>query len=428
MQKSSTNPITLVVFGATGDLYQNKLSLALFNLFSNGFLPEGFDVIGFARRPLSDDDFRNFTREAILKKSKNHEAEKLDEFLLHLQYKQGDLEKLSDFKNLAVQLEAEVTETGVCSNKIFYLAVPPSLYATIFKNISASGLTIPCAPETIGAAEAWTRVLVEKPFGKDLEDARSLDKLLGEFFDESQIFRIDHYLGKETLQNILSFRFTEGTLENIWNRENIERVKIIFHEENTVASRGALYDGLGILKDVGQNHMLQMLALVALDNPKEMTVEKIRTARRAALEKTILLPDLEIVRGQYEGYLNEKNVPPNSKTETFFRLSLGVNSDRWHGVSFELEAGKALDKAEVFIEIYFKQANKKHRFSISSSGGATYDAYERVLQDCILGDQAIFTTTEEVMAEWRVVTDIIKKWQTMPLVIYKKGSRGEDIK
>ena len=424
---SSNQPLTLVVFGATGDLYQNKLSSALFNLFSLDFLPKEFRVVGFARRPLTDLDFRNFTREAITQKTKTYSKKKLDDFLLRLKYTQGDLENLSDFKKLSKQLAKDDEKHRKCSNKLFYLAVPPSMYGNIFQNISEVKLTIPCADETKGMEEAWTRVLVEKPFGKDLEDAKSLDKLLGELFNESQIFRIDHYLGKETLQNILFFRFTDGRLESIWDKEHIERVRIIFHEENTIFNRGAFYDGLGILRDVGQNHMLQMLALVAMENPAGMGVEKIRDARKAVLEKTILFPDKEIVRGQYQGYLSEKNVKADSQTETFFRLTLAVNDKRWQGVDFEMEAGKALDKSEVFIEVYFKEKNKVHTFSISSNDGVIQDAYQKVLQDCILGDQTIFITTAEIMAEWRVVTDIIKKWQSRPLMIYKKGSVAEDV-
>ena len=434
MMRSSNQSLTLVVFGATGDLYQNKLSSALFNLFSLDFLPKEFRVVGFARRPLTDLDFRNFTRDAILSHLRytvasqgNNSQKKLDDFLLRLKYTQGDLENLSDFKKLSKQLAKDDEKHRKCSNKLFYLAVPPSMYGNIFQNISEVKLTIPCADETKGMEEAWTRVLVEKPFGKDLEDAKSLDKLLGELFNESQIFRIDHYLGKETLQNILFFRFTEGSLEGIWNKEHIERVRIIFHEENTVFNRGAFYDGLGILRDVGQNHMLQMLALVAMENPAGMGVEKIRDARKAVLEKTILFPDKEIVRGQYQGYLSEKNVKADSQTETFFRLTLAVNDKRWQGVDFEMEAGKALDKSEVFIEVYFKEKNKVHTFSISSNDGVIQDAYQKVLQDCILGDQTIFITTAEIMAEWRVVTDIIKKWQSRPLMIYKKGSVAEDV-
>ena len=418
------NPLTLIVFGATGDLYQNKLSLALFNLFSLGFLPTEFMVIGFARRPLTDLEFQNFTRDAILRKSQNVNQENLNKFLSHMKYIQGDLENLESFKNLSKELGMGDQERGACSNKLFYLAVPPTLYGIIFKNIFDAGLSIPCASGLEDKEKAWARILVEKPFGKDLDEAEHLDKMLGELFDETQIFRIDHYLGKETLQNILSFRFMNGELEKVWDNKNIEKVRIIFHEENTVANRGALYDGLGILRDVGQNHMLQMLALVTMENPGIIEVDSIRDARKAVLENTVLLSGNKIVRGQYEEYLNEANVKIDSETETFFRVFLGVDTARWRGIPFELEAGKALAQSEVFIEVYFKNQNTPHKFLISGHGGVGEEAYEKVLYDCILGDQTIFTTTGEIMAQWKVVEDIIEKWQSTPLTIYKKGSAG----
>ena len=426
------SPLTLVVFGATGDLYHNKLAFALFNLFSLGMLPEHFGIIGFSRRSLSNEDFQELTKEAILKKNPDVEnsgtaGKDLAGFLSHLKYVQGDLENLEDFISLGKELAAYDEKKGVCTDKLFYLSTPPILYATIFKNISLAGLTIPCAPGVEDRVKAWTRVLVEKPFGKNILDAENLDQLLGELFDESQIFRIDHYLAKEALQNILSFRFSEGTLEPVWNNRNIEKVRIIFHEENLVGKRGALYDGLGALRDVGQNHMLQMLALVAMENPGTVSGSLVHKARTAVLQKTSLVVDRGIVRGQYEGYLEEPNVNPESKIETFFRISLEVDNERWKGVPFEFEAGKGLNEAQVKVEVYFKDNSKNHTFLISANKKVPYDAHEKVLYDCIVGDQTVFTTTAEIMAEWKIITDTIEAWQSVPLTIYKKGSAGVDI-
>ncbi|OGI58065.1 hypothetical protein A3C60_01045 [Candidatus Nomurabacteria bacterium RIFCSPHIGHO2_02_FULL_37_45] len=427
------NSLTLIVFGATGDLYQNKLSLALFNLFSLGFLPPKFKIIGFTRRPLTDLEFQNFTRDAIMGHLHNVSASQgknLDDFLKHLKYIQGNLEVLEDFKELNRKLATADEQQGICTNKLFYLAVPPSLYEVIFKNISRAGLTIPCAPGVKEKKTAWTRVLVEKPFGKDILEAKRLDRMLGELFDEIQIFRIDHYLAKKTLQDIISFRFPDGMFESLWNGKNIETIRIVFHEENTVFNRGNFYDGIGALRDVGQNHMLQMLALIAMENPIKISKEKIHNARSAVLQKISLLTkgvNTKIVRGQYKGYLEEKNVEINSKTETFFRLSLSVDNKRWRGVRFELEAGKALDKSEVLIEVYFRKTNARLTFFVSSDKRVLYDAYEKVFYDCILGDQTIFVSTKEIMSEWALVTNIIKKWQKVPLVIYPKGTPGADI-
>lgn len=476
-----SNPLTIVVFGATGDLYQNKLSLALFNLFSLGFLPTKFRVVGFARRPLTNLEFRNFTENAIKKKNKKHSKEKLDKFLMHLKYVQGNLENVESFKSLKEELEKDDEVKGIHGNKLFYLAVPPSLYGVIFKNISKANLVTPYSKGSKSKLKIWTRILVEKPFGKDIKEAKHLDKMLGELFSESQIFRIDHYLAKETMQNLLTFRFSNGVFESIWNNKNIERVRIVFYEENvkedTIVTRGAFYDGVGALRDVGQNHMLQMLALIAMENPKIMNAEKIQEARSELLEKVSLFDKHSdkniLLRGQYNGYLNESNIKTNSKTETFFRTILGIHNKKWKGVPFEMESGKALDKEEMSIEVYFKKLSSclcknthigghqnmlkftiqpnegiKFRFWFKRPGfgfsldakdlsfaysrdnelGRFHDAYERILRDCFLGDQTLFTSTREIMAEWRVVTDIIKKWQTIPLIIYEKGSKGEDIK
>ncbi|MEO5635234.1 MAG: glucose-6-phosphate dehydrogenase [Candidatus Paceibacterota bacterium] len=421
------NSLTLAIFGVTGDLYQNKLASSLFNLFSNGFLPSEFKIVGFARRPLTNEEFRNFTKEAISKKNKIPDQKTLSSFLEKLQYLQGDLENLESFKDLSHTLSEKDKELGFCSNKLFYLAVPPNLYESIFNNISKAGLTIPCAPGLRDKDGAWTRVLVEKPFGRDMAGAIKLDKMLGELFDESQVFRIDHYLGKEALRNILSFRFEHGELEHKWNKENIQKIRILFYEEDIVGKRGALYENLGILRDVGQNHMLQMLALVTMENPGGTSMDTIRDSRQKALEQTDLNEEKKIIRGQYKGYLNEKGVNPDSKTETFFRFFLKMKNKRWEGVEFELEGGKALDKSEVVIEVHFKNQDKPHKFLISGYGGIGEEAYEKVLYDCISGDQTIFTTTGEILAEWRIVERVIEKWQSEPLKIYNQGTSPEMI-
>lgn len=422
---SKKNPLTITIFGATGDLYQKKLASSLFSLFINGSLPEDFFVVGFARRPLGEEGFRDFTSEAILKQKKEATKEKVEDFLKHVTYFQGDLESLESFKDLGKYLGAYDKEHGVCSNKLYYLAVPPTLYSVIFQNIYDSGLSIPCASGVPDVEHAWSRVLVEKPFGKDMLEAEKLDQMLGELFDESQIFRIDHYLAKETVQNILNFRFENGIFEPLWNNSKIEKIRIVFHEELDVANRGDFYDELGALRDVGQNHMLQLLALVAMDNTEQMTKKEIHEARQHVLGHTKF--NEALVRGQYEGYLNEEGVSKDSKTETFFRVNVSVDTPRWDGVVFELESGKALAKSEVYVEVYFKKVNARMVFAVSSNEGVTYDAYEKVLCDGISGDQTLFVSTKEIMSEWKIVADIIEKWQSLPLITYKKGSHSKEI-
>ncbi len=403
------NPLTIIVFGVTGDLYQKKLSGAFFNLFSLRLLPADFSIVGFARKPFTDDEFQNFNKETILKKNPASNLEKLKEFLAHIKYVQSDdLENPESFEKLKKALPL--------GDKIFYLSVPPYLYSNIFKNISSVGL-----------ADPKSKFLIEKPFGKDKDDAENLQVLISGLFNESQIFRVDHYLAKKGLQDVLPFRFEGGELESFWNNKYIEKVHIVFNEENIVGARGPFYDGLGALLDVGQNHMLQMLALVAMDNPGILEGEKIRQARAEVLEKIVLPDNAKIVRGQYEGYLKEPGVSLDSHIETFFRVSLEVDNERWNGVPFVLEAGKALDKAEVFIKIDFKDKLEPKIFSIPPSKGETYDAYEKIVQNCILGDQTLFTSAREVTAEWKIAANIMQVLQSVPLSIYKKGSTPEDI-
>lgn len=353
-----------------------------------------------------------------------------------------------------------------CSNKLFYLAVPPTSYASVFDHLAKSGLTIPC-----GGDEGWTRVLVEKPFGRDLETAQALDAKLGKLFQEEQIFRIDHYLAKETVQNIITFRFANALFEPVWNANTIDRITIRMWETIGVGQRGSFYEDVGALRDVGQNHLLQMLALTAMDDPKELAAEAIRSARLAVLKKLAVIPDdalaTQVVRGQYEGYRGEEAVAAASETETFFRVTAQVNTKRWRGVPFVLEAGKRLAENKVEIVVTFKEpvscvcpAEDQHHqneltiriqpdegiilrfwakkpglgmdleprnlsFFYKEKGDAELtDAYEKVLYDCIRGDQTLFASTEEVAASWRFITPILERWKTVPLELYAAGSAG----
>jgi len=368
-------------------------------------------------------------------------------------------------------LETRDREHGVCSDKLFYLAVPPSLYETVFTRLAKSGLAIPCAPGVPDEHVAWSRILVEKPFGNNQREAARLDRLLGKLFEEDQIFRIDHYLAKEAVQNIISFRFSNGLFEPLWNRKHIERVEIKAFEKDGVEGRGSFYDSVGALRDVGQNHMLQMLALTAMENPGRMEGTAIRAARRKVLEKVSGAgPNLSkwIVRGQYEKYGSESGVASGSATETYFRIEARVNNNRWRGVPFILESGKALDRSEVEIAVYFKPTPcvcpkghesshqnvltfnispeetiairfwakepgfefqlepKELAFSFSKDAFERQvpNAYERVLVDAIRGDQTLFTSTDEVKAEWKFITPILEKWSSVPLQTYQRGTTG----
>lgn len=433
------NPTTLVVFGATGDLFRKKLAPALLRLFARGLLPKAFRLVAFSRRPWSDEEFRQFLSDTLREKSADVSRESLTGFLRRVSYTEGDLGNEGSYHTVAEALSALDAEAGVCMNKLFYLATPPSSYEGILNHISASGLAIPCAPTKGGGEAGWTRILIEKPFGSDLETAQKLDRLLAELFSENQIFRIDHYLAKEAFQNIVTLRFSKGPLESLWNSEHIEKVDVRIFEKDGIGSRGAFYDGLGALRDVGQNHALQMAALVGMEHPAHLSAEAVRTERAAALQRFKVVGP--VVRGQYEGYRSEAGVVPDSQTETYFKMTLALATPRFKGVPFIIEAGKGLFESRAEIIIHFKKMSAfvcpvgvtcgensvVFRSESSVAGAQVLDAYERVLLDALRGDQTLFTSTDEVMAEWEIVMPILEKWkgEDSPLTRYKKGAMPE---
>ncbi len=465
--KNGVEPTALVIFGATGDLARKKLFPALFDLYGKGKLPKKFQIICFGRRELSIEQYREFIKAAIQDKKKDVDTASFNDFLNTIKYVRGLFEDDTSYKGLSDELARADHNFNVCSNKLFYLAVPPTLYELILNKLSHSGLTIPCSN-----GEGWTRVLIEKPFGKDTETARRLDRLLGKLFNETQIFRIDHYLAKETLQNILAFRFSNAIFEPIWDNKHIERIEIRILEKNGIEGRGAFYDGIGALRDIGQNHLLTMLSLVTMEYPKGYTVPAIRKERARALSQLIPISGSsvrKVVRGQYEGYRSEQNIAPDSDTETFFSLTAYLRSKRWKGVPIELSNGKALSEDKAEIRVYFKDVNcgvgdvKCNRniltFRIQPNEGISVvfwvkkpgfenethpqvlsfnygdapetkqmpDAYERLLYDCIRGDQMLFASTEEEEAAWKFVTPILERWAKNPMRNYKKGSSFENV-
>lgn len=471
-----THPTTFVIFGATGDLFRKKLAPALLNLFVSGSLPNFFRVVAFSRRPWNDAEFRNFFSEILGEKASTVAPEILKKFLEHVFYAEGDFDNEASYKKVAEMLTRFDNDAEVCMNKLFYLATPPTSYEIILKHISASGLAIPCAVPADGAFSAgWTRILIEKPFGSDLENARRIDLMLGKLFSEEQIFRIDHYLAKETVQNILTFRFANALFEPVWNRHYIERVEIRLFEKGDVGTRGSFYDGLGALRDVGQNHLLQLSALVAMENPVESGASALRKKRAGALAKFKLWggKDAVAIRGQYDGYTAEAGVAPNSQTETYFKIKLALPNSRFKGVPFILESGKAFSESKAEVAVYFKQAVgglcpagicptpgnvitfhiqpketislsywakkpglefvlESQELALSNRAAApmtigtplalSLGAYERVLIDAIRGDQTLFTSTAEVLAEWRIVHSIFQKWHASELTKYPKGT------
>jgi glucose-6-phosphate 1-dehydrogenase len=461
----ASHPTIFVIFGITGDLASRKLLPALLSLYSKKLLPPRFAVVGFSRRSFTREEFRELIREKMNIKPGQFREEDVKHFLDHMTYEQGNFDTIPAYTRLAEKLKSIDDRWGQCSNKLFHLSVPPNLYEGILTNLARSKLTLPCDDKT-----GWTRILIEKPFGNDIETARSLDKLLGRLFREEQIFRIDHYLAKEALQNILAFRFANPMFEPMWRREYVDKVHIKLFEKNGVEGRGAFYDPIGALRDVGQNHMLQMLALIAMNEPKSFTASDIRKERARVLKslKKMSKGQLKssVVKGQYAGYKDEQGVSADSTTETYFRIRANLASPRFKKVPFFLESGKSLAESKTEIDIYFKKAKKqkgkvnadeqniltfriqpdegiKIKFFVKTPGygfntepktlkfkyadvlafSDLPNDYERLIHDAFIGDQTLFASTEEIMASWEFVTPILKNWENIPLKVYEKGVR-----
>ena len=476
-------PNTLVIFGATGDLTQRKLIPALYNLALEGLLPGEFSAVGFARRPKDHHHFRSELKKAVAKHSRTQPLQTpvWDGFASRLYYCQSQFGDPVGYQDLATRLEKIESKTG-SRNRLYYLATPPSYYAEITQRLGEAGLA--------RSDGGWTRIIVEKPFGHDLASAVELNRTLNGVFDEDQIYRIDHYLGKETVQNILVFRFANGIFEPIWNRRYIDHVEITVAESISIEGRGAYYEQAGVLRDIIQNHAMQLLSLAAMEPPATFEPNAVRDEKVKVLRAVRPIRPEEAgeftVRGQYQagvtsgrsviGYREEKGVAPDSTTETYLALKLFVDNWRWAGVPFYIRSGKRLPKRMTEIAIVFRQpplalfpttdgsrlepnvlsmtiqpdegislkfgskvpgpqADLRSRpvemdFRYGTSFGfAAPDAYERLLLDAMLGDATLFTRRDEVEAAWAFVTPIIEGWarsEPPRLPSYEAGTWGPD--
>src|SRR5687768_7678761 len=466
---SRADDCILVIFGASGDLTRRKLLPAIYNLAEAGHLPERFAIVGVARPRIHFDAYRGQMRERVA----NAEGEPLDldkwrRIEERLQYVSGEFHDERLYEGLAATLQELGSRHSILPNYLFYLAVPPDLFATVADRLAASGL----AKEHDG----WRRVIVEKPFGYDLESARSLNARLIAGFRESQIYRIDHYLGKETVQNILAFRFANGIFEPIWNRRYVDHVQMTVAENEGIGSRGAYYDKAGALRDIVQNHMFQLLTLVAMEPPISFGSEAVRDEKVKVLHAVPPLADdavaHNVVRGQYEGYRREPNVDPESRTETFVGMRLQVDNWRWAGVPFYLRTGKKLARRDTHVAVHFKRApfmlfrdtpvectnpnvlvlriqpdeaislsfdakvpgplerletvtmdfSYKDHFKQEPSTG-----YETLLFDAMTGDQTLFHRMDMVEAGWQIVEPVLRHWTRdtrSPVPHYPAGSMG----
>lgn len=466
-----TLPTIFVVFGITGDLVRKKILKALYHLYIKKALPQRFRVYGFSRRDYSDTDLRHYLH-TIMEKGKYPHPEQYSKFLSEFFYVQGDFYEADAYRNLAKTLGHIDGKWSVCSNKLFYLAVPPAAYEKIFSNLHSSGLTIPCSPE-----EGWTRVILEKPFGTDLKTAKQLDMQLGELFKEEQIYRVDHYLAKETVRNIIAFRFSNVFLEPAWNNNYIEKIEVKLMEKGGVSTRGDFYDKVGALRDVGQNHLLQLLALFIMDEPSKFKPETIKKERADALSSLRIFSEEEVnknsVRGQYKGYKEERGVADTSKTETYFKIKVFSEKPDFRGVPLYIESGKAMKQNLTEVIVTFKPSTSpfinvktephnvlhyqiipEEKISmcfLAKRPGFEYkvqehelgfnyrqaydeslfvDDYEALLYDIVKGDQTLFVSTEEIISQWQFIEPIVEQWEKgMPkLFSYsKKAYDGHEL-
>ena len=461
----------IVIFGASGDLTARKLVPALYNLYKVGRLGKHFSVLGVARTGLSDDEFRQKMHEALIKFEQASGPE-LEAFCEHLYYQAVNTSDALDYAKLLPRLDELHDKYGSSGNTLYYLSTPPSLYGVIPECLAAHGLNT----EEFG----WKRIIVEKPFGYDIETAKALDIQIHRFFEEHQIYRIDHYLGKETVQNLLVLRFSNGLFEPLWNRNFIDYVEITGAESIGVEERGGYYDGSGAMRDMLQNHLLQVLAMVAMEPPAIINATSMRDEVAKVLHCLHPLSaenvKNDVVLGQYVagtvdgeqvvGYLEEKGVPPDSSTETFIALKCEIDNCRWAGVPFYVRSGKRLPTRVTEIVIHFKTTphpvfsqnapeNKliiriqpdegiSMRFGLKKPGAGfeakevsmdfsyadlastnLLTAYERLLLDAMKGDATLFARTDAVHACWRFVQPILDYKAAHGRVYeYESGSWG----
>lgn len=473
---------TLVIFGGSGDLAKRKLVPAVYNLMLDGVLPADFAVLATGRKPMRDEDFRTAVREGVEKFSRRPlQDEPWARFARRLFYVEGSIDTADLFRALRGRLEELERDLRLPANRIFYLAIPPSSFAGVAEGLRDAGLVLP--PHS---AAGYSRLIIEKPIGHDLASARAINEAVGKIFSESQIFRIDHYLGKETVQNLLAIRFANGIFEPIWNHKYIDHIQITVSEAEGVGTRATYYETAGALRDMVQNHLLQILCLVAMEPPYSLDPDVVRNARMDVLRclRPIEGRDVEryAVRAQYSsgvvhdrpipGYRRETGIRPDSLTETFVALKIFVENWRWSGVPFYIRTGKALQKRTSDVSVHFKEIprilfnaesasplptnvlrlriqpdeglslrimskipgsrSETHPVEMNFRYGDAYgtsspEAYERLLLDVMAGDASLFMRRDAVEASWAWVTAILDGWAASGskwLPEYPAGTKG----
>ena len=456
-------PCALVLFGVTGDLARKKLMPAIYDLANRGLLPPTFGLVGFARRDWEDQDFAKIVKDCVQENARTPFREDVWEQLSEgIRFVTGELTDPESYNELSRVLADLGRSRGTNDNHAFYLSIPPGLFPVVVNHLRTSGLS-----DTDDGA--WRRVIVEKPFGHDLESAQELNRIVNEVFPPGSIFRIDHYLGKETVQNLLAVRFANTMFEPIWNNKYVDHVQITMAEDIGIGSRAGYYDGIGAARDVIQNHLLQLMALTAMEEPVTFSADQIRIEKEKVFSAVVLPEDLSAhtVRGQYsdgwqggdqvKGYLHEDGIPNNSKTDTYAAIKLEIDSRRWAGVPFYLRTGKRLGRRVTEIAVIFKRAPHLP-FSVTDTAelgsnalvirvqpdeGITIkfgskvpgtqmevrdvtmdfaygdsftesspEAYERLILDVLLGEPPLFPRHVEVESSWEILDPILDHWAT----------------
>jgi glucose-6-phosphate 1-dehydrogenase len=458
-------PTSIVIFGASGDLTQRKLVPSLFNLFRKGRMPKEFHIVGYGNTEFTDEQFRAHLEEGMKQfASFEYKPEEWSAFAANLSYKQGRYTDLADFKALSTFLSKWEKDSG---NRMYYMATPPGVFPNIIDLLGMTG--------QLTENHGWRRVVIEKPFGTDYASAHSLNEQIHKTLNERQIYRIDHYLGKETVQNILITRFANTIFEPLWNRNYIDHVEITVAEQVGVEHRGRFYDRIGVLRDMFQNHLLQLTTLVAMEPPASFDATALRNEKVKVLSSIRPMKEADVlqntVRAQYKGYRQEEGVQPESTIPTYAAVKLQIDNWRWQGVPFYLRSGKNLKEKISQITIEFKEpphmlfSSSKERitpnmlvlylqpdegvhwrfeakvpdtssqlrsvdmeFHYADSFGKTAipESYERLLLDTMMGDASLFTRADEVETAWGLIDPIISAWeaQKQPLAFYEPGSWG----
>lgn len=422
----SPEPGLIVIFGISGDLSRKYLIPALYQLLRENQLHDQTRIIGVSRQDLSVEDIYSRIDFAT-----NHPGQQLDEKIKNELYKRTqmvhlDLASQTDYNELKSLLQQIEDQAQICMHRLFYLSVPPRAHHEIIANLGKAGLNASCKHN-----QADSRLLIEKPFGYDTASATSLINETAKYFKEEQIFRIDHYIAKETVQAIIKFRFENEVFDSQWNNQNIEKIEIIAKEKIGIQGRAVFYEPLGALRDFIQSHLLQILGIILMQKPSHLTSEVIHQNKQQALESILPMDankaKANSVRGQYDDYKKEVN-NADSQTETFAAIKLYSNTEHWQNVPLYLVTGKGLDERKTEVNVFFSQAENL-TFKIVTEGNGHLNAYEKVLTEAIKGDRTLFATSEEIVTSWKVVQPILDAWQanSVALDVYTKGSPGPDL-